>query len=178
MLQYTSITLTQVIIKGDDLIFPFRDEICRQEFQYAKKTVKKPVIPVVVGSSFDWMMTVVGLLIAGEIYIHFSNKDVQETKMTELLKAIKKSVPQVRVPGSMGSTQGRFDKNILRNSLRAVFDALQHEQRCSPMQMFFSLVAQFCFPRLRDVSKREKGDAVRDESTNKASRSRAWNKKN
>lgn len=124
VLQYTSITLTQVIIKGDDLIFPFRDEICRQEFQYAKKTVKKPVIPVVVGSSFDWMMTVVGLLIAGEIYIHFSNKDVQETKMTELLKAIKKSVPQVRVPGSMGSTQGRFDKNILRNSLRAVFDAL------------------------------------------------------
>ena len=46
------------------------------------------------------------------------------------------------------------------------------------MQMFFSLVAQFCFPRLRDVSKREKGDAVRDESTNEASRSRAWNKKN
>lgn len=82
-----------------------KDEICRQEFQYAKKTVKKPVIPVVVGSSFDWMMTVVGLLIAGEIYIHFSNKDVQETKMTELLKAIKKSVPEVRVPGSMGSTQ-------------------------------------------------------------------------
>ena len=99
-----------MILKGVDLIFPLRDEICRQEFQYAKKTVKKPVIPVVVGSSFDWMMTVVGLLIAGEIYIHFSNKDVQEIKMTELLKAIKKSVPQVRVPGSLGSTQGGFDK--------------------------------------------------------------------
>ena len=94
------------------IIFPLRDEICRQEFQYAKKTVKKPVIPVVVGSSFDWMMTVVGLLIAGEIYIHFSNKDVQDDKMTELLKAIKKSVPQVRVPGSMGSVQGGFDKKI------------------------------------------------------------------
>lgn len=65
---------------------------------------------MVVGSSFDWMMTVVGLLIAGEIYIHFSNKDVQKDKMTELLKAIKKSVPQVRLPGSMGSVQGGFDK--------------------------------------------------------------------
>ena len=30
--------------------------------------------------------------------------------MTELLKAIKKSVPQVRLPGSMGSVQGGFDK--------------------------------------------------------------------
>lgn len=87
--------------------FPFRDEICRQEFQYAKKTVKKPVIPIVVGSgSFDWMMTVVGLLIAGEIYIHFSNKDVQSTKMTELLKAVKKSVPQIKVPDELGSVQG------------------------------------------------------------------------
>ena len=114
MLQRTSVTLIQVIIKGFDFIFPLRDEICRQEFQYAKKTVKKPVIPVVVGSSFDWMMTVVGLLIAGEIYIHFSNKDVQETKMTELLKAIKKSVPQVRVPGSMGSTQGNNNKHLYR----------------------------------------------------------------
>ena len=114
MLQSTSVTLIQVIIKGFDIIFPLRDEICRQEFQYAKKTVKKPVIPVVVGSSFDWMMTVVGLLIAGEIYIHFSNKDVQETKMTELLRAIKKSVPQVRVPGSMGSTQGNNNKHLYR----------------------------------------------------------------
>lgn len=99
------------------IIFILRDEICRQEFQYAKKTVKKPVIPVVVGSSFDWMMTVVGLLIAGEIYIHFSNKDVQKDKMTELLKAIKKSVPQVRLPDSMGSVQGGLDKNVLKKKI-------------------------------------------------------------
>ena len=58
--------------------------------------------------SFDWMMTVVGLLIAGEIYIHFSNKDVQDAKMTELLRAVKKSVPQVRVPDGMGSVQSKF----------------------------------------------------------------------
>ena len=57
------------------------------------------------------MMTVVGLLIAGEIYIHFSNKDVQKAKMTELLKAIKKSVPQVRLPDSMGSVQGGLDND-------------------------------------------------------------------
>ena len=89
------------------IIFSHRDEICRQEFQYAKKTVKIPVIPIVVGSgSFDWMMTVVGLLIAGEIYIHFSNKDVQDVKMAELLKAVKKSVPEIKVPDELGSVQG------------------------------------------------------------------------
>ncbi|XP_031566879.1 uncharacterized protein LOC116301857 [Actinia tenebrosa] len=69
------------------------DEICRQEFQYAKKTAKKSVIPVVIGESFEWMMSVVGLLIAGELYIHFKDKTVQEMKMQELLKAVGKSVP-------------------------------------------------------------------------------------
>lgn len=83
-----------------------KDEICRQEFQYAKKTARKPVIPVVVGSgSFEWMMTVVGLLIAGEVYIHFSNRDVQDSKMTELLRAVKKSVPEVKFPEELGSVQ-------------------------------------------------------------------------
>lgn len=83
-----------------------KDEICRQEFQYAKKTARKPVIPVVVGSgSFEWMMTVVGLLIAGEVYIHFSNRDVQDSKMTDLLRAVKKSVPEVKFPQELGSVQ-------------------------------------------------------------------------
>ncbi|XP_048580168.1 uncharacterized protein LOC116604300 [Nematostella vectensis] len=68
------------------------DEICRQEFQYAKKTAKKPVVPVVIGNSFDWMMSVVGLLIAGELYIHFKDKSIQDVKMQELLKAVKRSV--------------------------------------------------------------------------------------
>ncbi|XP_068689361.1 uncharacterized protein [Montipora foliosa] len=80
-----------------------RDEICRQEFLYAKKTARKPVIPIVVGSgSFDWMMTVVGLLIAGEIYIHFKSKEVQQAKMSELLTAIKKSVPELHIPDHLG----------------------------------------------------------------------------
>lgn len=91
------------------IFFLSRDEICRQEFQYAKKTARKPVIPVVVGSgSFEWMMTVVGLLIAGEVYIHFSNRDVQDSKMTELLRAVKKSVPEVKFPEELGSVQGMF----------------------------------------------------------------------
>lgn len=88
---------------SDDYV---RDDICRQEFLYAKKTARKPVIPVVVGSgSFEWMMTVVGLLIAGEIYIHFQSKEVEHAKMSELLSAIKKSVPELKVPDEMENIQ-------------------------------------------------------------------------
>lgn len=65
------------------------------------------MIPIVVGSgSFEWMMTVVGLLIAGEIYIHFQSKEVQHAKMSELLRALKKSVPELKVPDEMQSIQG------------------------------------------------------------------------
>ena len=51
-------------------------------------------------------MTVVGLLIAGEIYIHFQSKEVEHAKMSELLSAIKKSVPELKVPDEMENIQG------------------------------------------------------------------------
>ncbi|XP_076821216.1 uncharacterized protein LOC143468110 [Clavelina lepadiformis] len=71
---------------------------CRMEFQYAKKTLKIPVIPLVVGTgSFQWQMTVVGLLIAGELYIHFKNKEVQGAKMTELARAIRNNIPDLEI---------------------------------------------------------------------------------
>ena len=36
------------------------NEQCRMEFQYAKSTLRKPVIPVIVGSGTEWNMSVVG----------------------------------------------------------------------------------------------------------------------
>lgn len=42
-------------------------------------------------------MTVVGLLIAGELYIHFKNKEVEEFKMTELARSIKNFLPDVQI---------------------------------------------------------------------------------
>ena len=48
------------------------DDQCRMEIQYAKKSVRKPVIPLMVGSGgWDWQISVVGMLIAGELYIDF-----------------------------------------------------------------------------------------------------------
>ena len=39
------------------------NEQCRMEFQYAKSTLRKPVIPVVIGNGTEWNMSVVGKLI-------------------------------------------------------------------------------------------------------------------
>lgn len=66
------------------------DNECRMEFQYAKTTLGTPVVPLVVGDgSFEWTMSVVGMLIAGELYIHFRDKSVEEMKFNELLNALK-----------------------------------------------------------------------------------------
>lgn len=42
-------------------------------------------------------MTVVGLLIAGELYIHFKDRTVQGFKMNELLRAIKRHIPKLQL---------------------------------------------------------------------------------
>ena len=69
------------------------DENCTREFQYAKATLKKPIIPLVVGDgSFEWMETVIGMLIAGELFIHFSGLDVETDKLRELSSNLKKLI--------------------------------------------------------------------------------------
>ena len=63
---------------------------CRMEFQFAKTSLNLPVVPVVVGDgSFDWQLSVVGMLIAGELYIHFKDKSVEEVKLGELSRTLK-----------------------------------------------------------------------------------------
>lgn len=45
----------------------------RMELQFSKKTIKKGILPIVVGGGeWEWQLTVVGLLIAGELYINFT----------------------------------------------------------------------------------------------------------
>lgn len=45
----------------------------RMELQFTKKTIKKAILPIVVGGGeWQWQATVVGLLIAGELYIDFT----------------------------------------------------------------------------------------------------------
>ena len=54
--------------------------VCR--YRYAKKSLKKPVVPLVVGrGGWEWQMTVVGMLLAGELYICFQSDELLEAKV-------------------------------------------------------------------------------------------------
>lgn len=37
------------------------------------------------------------MLIAGELYIHFKSKDVEQSKITELARSIKKKIPGITI---------------------------------------------------------------------------------
>ena len=64
------------------------------EFQYAKTSLQKPVIPLVVGEgSFKWNASVIGMLIAGELFIHFKCKEIEADKNAEMLANIRKHIP-------------------------------------------------------------------------------------
>lgn len=39
-----------------------QNQTCRMEFQFAKSTLKKPVVPLVFGNGRDWQLSVVGKL--------------------------------------------------------------------------------------------------------------------
>nr|XP_039270005.1 uncharacterized protein LOC120344759 [Styela clava] len=87
---------------------------CRMEFQYAKKTMRIPVIPLVVGTgSFQWKMTVVGLLIAGELYIHFKDKSVEGFKMNELFRSIKKHIPELQLKNVNFAATGNASLDLI-----------------------------------------------------------------
>ena len=67
---------------------------CSMEFQYAKTSLQKPVIPLVVGEgSFKWNASVIGMLIAGELFIHFKCKEIEADKNAEMLANIRKHIP-------------------------------------------------------------------------------------
>ena len=56
--------------------------------------------------SFQWQLTVVGLLIAGELYINFKNKEVERQKMTELARAVKNFIPNLKITGAQFPATG------------------------------------------------------------------------
>lgn len=123
---------------------------CRMEFQYAKKTLKIPVLPIVVGTnSFQWKMTVVGLLIAGDLYIHFKNKEVEETKMTELCRALQNHLPRLKISNvqHLATGEATMDLHAGQNTITGK----PAEEGPSNAEMFFS----YCWLNSHDAYKRK-----------------------
>ncbi|XP_041475326.1 uncharacterized protein LOC121423874 [Lytechinus variegatus] len=68
------------------------DSQAMSELLYAKKTLGKTVIPVVLGKSDNWLQTTAGMLLAGQLYIQFASSDVWQEKAEELEANLKKLV--------------------------------------------------------------------------------------
>lgn len=64
-----------------------------QELQYAKKSLDIPVIPIILSPETQWKASVVGLLIAGQLYIDFSKKSGFAAKFQELKNSCIKHLP-------------------------------------------------------------------------------------
>ncbi|EGD79508.1 hypothetical protein PTSG_10079 [Salpingoeca rosetta] len=80
------------------------DSDCRSQFQFAKKLLRKTTVPVVVGrGSWEWQQTVVGLLIAGDLYIDFQNMSNYSAKFEELVGSIK-TVLNTQTSGNQSAT--------------------------------------------------------------------------
>jgi hypothetical protein len=62
------------------------------ELQYVKKTLRKNTVPIIVGDqseSWDFMTSLVGMLIAGDLYVDFRLRGKHEAKVAELLHTVK-----------------------------------------------------------------------------------------
>lgn len=58
------------------------------EFQFAKKTLRIPVIPCVVGTSWNWQKSKIGLMIAGDLFIDFTDPSKYSQKFEELFSRL------------------------------------------------------------------------------------------
>lgn len=51
------------------------NEQAMSELLYATKTLRKTIVPLVIGTSNKWAQTTAGMLLAGQLYIQFAGKD-------------------------------------------------------------------------------------------------------
>ena len=66
-----------------------RNEHCLNLFYYAKKTLRKPIMVVVVGSTRNWQNSEIGFVIGpSEIYVNMSQKSLYRGKLEELKEQV------------------------------------------------------------------------------------------
>ena len=70
------------------------DEACNHFFFHACRSLRKPLLVLVVGEGMDWKQTEMGLAIGQEIYVNFQDMDLVEAKKEELRGQSLRKVPQ------------------------------------------------------------------------------------
>jgi len=76
-----------------------RSENCKMEFQFASKSLRKPVIPVSVGEGTEWDQTVIGALVAsGSEAIHDLQSVSSEAELDKMVEQIMSRVDHIVNP--------------------------------------------------------------------------------
>jgi len=70
-----------------------KSDTCEDELTYARKTLKKPVIPIIVGEGMEWQNSWAGLMLAKEVYIDFRDLSQFDSKMDQLIGRLMKILP-------------------------------------------------------------------------------------
>eukprot|EP00732_Lithocolla_globosa_P005295 Lithocolla_globosa_v1_NODE_5397_length_1246_cov_6.898405.p1 type:complete len:390 gc:universal NODE_5397_length_1246_cov_6.898405:1199-30(-) len=65
-----------------------KSDNCQMEFTYAAKTLKLPLIPVVLGKDKQYLRTAVGLIMANFLYVDFSDQSRYEANMNSLIQRV------------------------------------------------------------------------------------------
>jgi len=67
-----------------------KSDTCGDELTYARKTLKKPIIPIVVGEGMEWQNSWAGLMLAQELYIDFREPTKFNSNMDMLIGRLMK----------------------------------------------------------------------------------------
>jgi len=67
-----------------------RSDTCEDELNYARKHLKKPVIPIIVGEGMAWQNSWAGSMLVDEIYIDFRESTNFNLNMDQLIGKLKK----------------------------------------------------------------------------------------
>lgn len=101
------------------------DEQAMSELLYAKKSLGKTIIPLVIGTSHKWTQTTAGMLLAGQLYIQFASDDVYDEKIAELRRNLDKLVIASSKKKSNGELNPRVFLSYCWTNSKSSFEAEQ-----------------------------------------------------
>ena len=72
-----------------------RERTCADLFQFARLTLRKPLVLVVIGEGREWRTSKLGILVADEVYINMAQVERYNVKIEELVQVVEARIRSV-----------------------------------------------------------------------------------
>ena len=66
-----------------------RERTCADLFQFARLTLRKPLVLVVIGEGREWRTSKLGILVADEVYVNMAQLKRYKVKIQELVQVVR-----------------------------------------------------------------------------------------